>query len=65
MSSRFVIEPDYSIQEGCRCGSCWEYNGNWLGIDMDDVEEDVIFNTEQEAKEWLAKKLLDENNNRG
>jgi len=65
MSSRFVIEPDYHIQEGCRCGSCWEYTGNWLGIDMNDVEEDVIFDTEQEAKEWLAKKLLDGDSERG
>jgi hypothetical protein len=32
---------------------------------MDDVEEDVIFNTEEEAKEWLAKKLLDGDSERG
>lgn len=54
---RFVIEPDYHIQEGCKCGSCWEHNGNWLGIDMEDIEEDVIFNTQQEAEEWLMKKV--------
>jgi len=54
---RFIIEPDYRIQAGCKCGSCWEYTGNWLGIDMNDIEEDVVFNTRQEAEEWLEKKV--------
>lgn len=62
---RFVIEPEYRIQEGCKCLSCWEPTNNWLGIDMDDIEEDVVFNTRQEAEEWLNKKLLDNLNENG
>jgi hypothetical protein len=65
VSSRFIIEPEYRIQEGCKCLGCWEPTGNWLGIDMNDIHQDVVFDTEQEANEWLAKKLLDENNNKG
>ena len=42
MKTRYVIEPDYELQEGCKCFCCWMRNGKWLGIDMDDIEEDVV-----------------------
>lgn len=32
---------------------------------MDDIEEDVVFNTRQEAEEWLNKKLIDNLNESG
>lgn len=65
MKNRYVIEPDYDLQEGCKCFCCWMRNGKWLGIDMDDIEEDVVFDTEQEAKEWLENKVLDKENESG
>lgn len=47
---RFEVEPDYELDKGCRCLSCWEPTGKWRVRDMDDEYEDTIFNTEEEAK---------------
>ena len=53
MSDRYETEPEYQIAKGCKCCSCWEYTGKWLVRDMKDEMEDLVFDSEEEAKEWV------------
>lgn len=46
---RFSVEPEYELQEGCRCGSCYERTGRWKVCDINDIEENQYFDTEKEA----------------
>ena len=50
---RFEIEPEYILEEGCRCLSCFEHTGKWLVRDMEDKIQDVKFNTEDAARAWV------------
>lgn len=51
--NRYEIEPEYQIEKGCRCCSCWENTGRWLVVDKYSDAEDLLFETEIEAKEWV------------
>lgn len=51
--NRYEIEPEYQIEKGC---SCWEYTGRWLVVDTQSDAEDLVFETEIEAKEWVESK---------
>lgn len=53
MSSRYEVEPEMDIAKGCRCCSCWEYTGKWLVRDMKDEMEDLLFDSEEQAEEWV------------
>ena len=53
MKNRFEVEPEYQLEKGCKCCSCWEYTGKWLVCDKKDEMEDLVFDTEQQAKEWV------------
>lgn len=50
---RFEIEPEYVLEEGCRCMSCWERTGRWKVVDMEDRLADVYFDTEESATAWV------------
>ena len=52
--NRYEVEPELEIAKGCRCCSCWEYTGKWLVTDIKDEQEDLVFDTEQEANTWVA-----------
>jgi hypothetical protein len=51
---RFEIEPEYVLEKGCRCCSCFEPSGRWLVTDIKDKIEDQYFATEAEAQEWVV-----------
>ena len=51
MTDRYEVEPEYQIEPGCKCCSCWEYTGKWLVCDAQDEMEDLVFDTEEQAKE--------------
>lgn len=53
MTDRYKIEPEYEIAEGCKCFSCWEYTGKWLVRDMEDEMEDLVFDSQEEAEDWV------------
>ena len=53
MTNRFEVEPEYQLEKGCKCCSCWEYTGKWLVCDKKDEMEDLVFDTEEQAKEWV------------
>ena len=55
MKERFEIQPDYELQKGCCCLSCREPTGKWRFIDIDDVYEDIIFDTKEEAEFHLQR----------
>ena len=52
--SKYQIEPHYEIEKGCRCLSCWEPTGKWVVTHDDDMKFEMLFDTEEEAKEWVA-----------
>lgn len=56
MNDRYEVEPEYQIEPSCRCCSCWERTGKWLVCDKQDEIEDLVFDTEEQAKE-KAKQL--------
>lgn len=49
MSERFRVEPEYELDEGCKCLSCWEPTGAWLVQDMKDLVKDEIYPSEEQA----------------
>lgn len=51
--SRFEVEPEIEIAKGCRCCSCWEKTGKWLVTDTKDEMEDLVFDTQEQAEEWV------------
>ena len=51
--NRYEVEPEAEIAKGCRCCSCWEPTGKWLVVDKQSDAEDLVFETEQEAEEWV------------
>ena len=53
IASKYSIDPHYELGAGCRCLSCWEYTGKWQVTSDDDVMFEMIFDTEEEAKEWV------------
>ena len=53
--SRYEVEPEYQIEKGCRCCSCWEPTGKWLVCDTQGDEEDVVCDTKAEAEALAAK----------
>lgn len=56
MNDRYEVEPEYRIEPGCRCCSCWEYTGKWLVCDKQDEMEDLVFDTEEQARAWVREK---------
>jgi hypothetical protein len=52
--SKYQIEPHYEIEKGCRCLSCWEPTGKWVVTHDDDMKFEMLFDTEEQAKEWVA-----------
>lgn len=51
VKERYGVEPEYAIEPGCRCCSCWEPTGKWLVVDSKDEIEDLVFETREEAEE--------------
>lgn len=54
LKSRFIIEKELSIEKGCRCLSCWEYTGKILLIDNLGLEEDIVFDSEEDLVLFLS-----------
>jgi hypothetical protein len=52
--SKYQIEPHYELEKGCRCLSCWEPTGKWVVTHDIDIKFEMLFDTEEEAKEWVA-----------
>jgi hypothetical protein len=52
--SKYQIELHYELDEGCRCLSCWEPTGRWVVTHDDDIKFEMLFDTEEQAKEWVA-----------
>jgi len=52
--SKYQIEPHYELEKSCRCLSCWEPTGKWVVTHDDDIKFEMLFDTEEEAKEWVA-----------
>ena len=50
---RYEVEPEVQIAKGCRCLSCWEQTGKWLVVDKQSDAEDLVFDSEEEAEEWV------------
>jgi len=50
---RYEVEPELEIAKGCRCLSCWEQTGKWLVVDKQSDAEDLVFDSEEEAEEWV------------
>jgi|DEB19_MinimDraft_3_1074340.scaffolds.fasta_scaffold485998_1 hypothetical protein len=50
---RYEVEPELQIAKGCRCLSCWEQTGKWLVVDKQSDAEDLVFDSEEEAEEWV------------
>lgn len=50
---RYEVEPELEIAKGCRCCSCWEQTGKWLVVDKQSDAEDLVFDSEEEAEEWV------------
>lgn len=53
--SKYQIEPDYELDKGCRCLSCWSPTGKWAVTHDDDYTFEMLFDTEEAAKEWVQK----------
>lgn len=53
--SKYQIEPHYEIEKGCRCLSCWEPTGKWVVTHDIDIDFEMLFDTEEAAKEWVEK----------
>lgn len=51
MRDRYEVEPEYTIEPGCRCCSCWEMTGKWLVVDDTDEDEDLVFESKEAAEE--------------
>lgn len=51
--NRYLVEPQYELEDYCLCGSCYEPTGKWLVCDINDEQDDVVFETKEEAEEWL------------
>lgn len=49
----YAIDPHYELEPHCRCLSCWEATGKWIVTSDEDVTFEIIFDTEEEAKEWV------------
>ena len=49
----YDVEPELEIAKGCRCCSCWEQTGKWLVVDKQSDAEDLVFDSEEEAEEWV------------
>ena len=58
---RFDIEPEYVLEEGCRCLSCFEPTGRWRVSDIEDKIQDVYFATEKDARDWV-RRFMDKHN---
>ena len=50
---RYQIESEIEIEKGCRCCSCWEKTGRWIVSDVKDEMEDLVFDSEEQAEEWV------------
>ena len=50
---KFSIDPDESLEMGCRCGSCWFRTGRWKVTCDDDMMFEMLFDTEEEARSWV------------
>lgn len=48
-NQRFEVEPEYELEKGCRCLSCYERTGKWLVKDINDEFPDESFDSEEEA----------------
>lgn len=53
--SKYQIEPDYVLDKGCKCLSCWSPTGKWAVTHDDDYTFEMLFDTEEAAKEWVEK----------
>ena len=53
--SKYQIEPDYELDKGCKCLSCWSPTGKWAVTHDDDYTFEMLFDTEEAAKEWVQK----------
>lgn len=53
--SKYQIEADYELDKGCRCLSCWSPTGKWVVTHDIDIEFEMLFDTEEAAKEWVEK----------
>jgi len=60
---RYEVEPELQIAKGCRCLSCWEQTGKWLVVDKQSDAEDLVFDSEEEAEEWVKQNESTSNKN--
>ena len=49
----YSVDPEESIEEGCRCCSCWYYTGKWRVTCDEDMSFEIVFDTEDEARSWV------------
>ena len=56
VKERYGVEPEYAIEPGCRCFSCWETTGRWIVVDITDEDEDLIFESQEEAEACARRK---------
>ena len=53
--SKYQIEAHYELDKGCKCLSCWSPTGKWIVTHDDDYTFEMLFDTEEAAKEWVEK----------
>lgn len=52
MGYAYLLDPEYEIDAGCRCGSCTSPTGRWIVSNRADTVEEH-FNSEGEAIAWI------------
>ncbi len=52
MGYKYLLDPEYEMDAGCRCGSCTSPTGRWIVSNRADTVEEY-FNSEGEAVAWI------------